>query len=450
MGLINTAINTASSVLKEQFRDYFYCDSLGAEVLVTRGHRRAAKSTGFKLFGGNANSSDTNIISNGSIVAVNEGQCMIIVDQGAIVECCAEAGEFLFDSSSEPSLLYGDLGEQIKKSWETFKKRMTFGGAVAREMRVYYFNTKDIIGNKYGTPSPVPFRVVDQNIGLDVDISVRCFGEYSFRIVDPILFYRNVCGNVAEQYTVGQISSQLRTELLTCLQPAFARLSEMGLRYSVLPGHTAELATVMNECLSDRWGGHYGIRIQEIGINAIKASEEDEKMLKELQKNAVFKDPTMAAAHLVSAQASAMQSAASNQNGSVMAFAGMNAASQTGGFTAASLYNAGQPAQIQPAAGWTCPSCKSTGNTGKYCSQCGQAKPAESGGPETRNYWVCSCGAKNQGKFCMECGLRKPAGQPQYKCDKCGWEPQDPTHPPKFCPQCGDPFDDGDVVNGKE
>ena len=447
MGLINTAKESASSVLKEQYRDYFYCDSLNNQVLMQRGHKRAAKSTGFRLFSGSSQTVDNNIISSGSIVAVNEGQCMIIVDQGAIVECCAEPGEFLFDASTEPSLFYGDLGEQIKKTWEAFKKRFTFGGVAAKDQRVYFFNTKDIVGNKYGTPNPVPFRVVDRNIGLDVDISVRCFGEYSFRIIDPILFYRNVCGNVTESYNTEQLSGQLRTELLTCLQPSFAKLSEMGLRYSVLPGHAADLAAVMNEFLSERWGGHYGIKIQEIGVSSIKASEEDENMLKELQKNAVFKDPTMAAAHLVGAQASAMQSAASNQSaGSYMAFAGMNAAAASGGMNASGLYQMGQSAK--PAAGgdtWVCPSCHAQGNTGKFCSQCGTARPS-SGQTDDSAYWTCSCGAKNKGKFCMECGKPKPADQLLYRCDKCGWEPADPHNPPKFCPQCGDPFNEGDIV----
>ena len=455
MGLISMASASAKNVIKEQFRDYFYCDAMSSQVLAQRGHKRPAKSQGFKLFSGGSQNADTNIISSGSIIAVNEGQCMLIVDQGAIVECSAQAGEFVFDSSTEPSLLYGDLGEQIKKTWEAFKKNFSFGGIAPKDQRIYFINTKDIVGNKYGTPSPVPFRVVDKNIGLDVDISVRCFGEYSFRIVDPILFYKNICGNVKETYTADQLSGQLRTELLTCLQPAFAKLSAMGLRYSVLPGHTADLATVMNEFLSDRWGGHYGIRIQEIGVNSIKASEEDEAMLKELQKNAVFKDPTMAAAHLVNAQASAMQSAASNQNaGSVMAFAGMNAAAANGGFNANSLYQMGSAAAQakteETPGSWTCTKCGASGNTGKYCAQCGAAKeqtPAPAAKENSKeDFWPCSCGTKNKGRFCTECGSPKPAGLPQYRCDKCGWEPEDPTHPPKFCPQCGDPFGDEDIV----
>ncbi len=318
------------------------------------------------------------------------------------------------------------------------------------DQRVYYFNTKELVGNKYGTPSPVPFRVVDRNVGLDVDISIRCFGEYSYRISNPLLFYTNICGNVTSEYTRDKIDGQLKTELLTALQPAFAKISDMGIRYSSLPGHTLEMAQALNEVLSSKWRDLRGLEIVSFGVSSVKASEEDEKMIKELQRNAAFRDPTMAAAHLVGAQAAAMQSAASNESaGPAMAFMGMNMAANAGGVNAQNLYQMGaqqqaaRPAQAAapaaPAANaWICPSCGASA-AGKFCPECGAKKPES-------NTWTCSCGAVNKGKFCAECGAKKPAGVPQYKCDKCGWEPEDPAHPPRFCPECGDPFDAGDIV----
>lgn len=440
MGILKVGISAASSVLADQWREYFYCPSLDADVLVKKGENRKSKR------GFNTKGSD-NLISNGSIIAINEGQCMIIVDQGTIVEVCAEAGEFVYDTSTEPSIFYGDLKESIVESFKQFGRRVSMGGDTGKDQRVYFFNTKEILGNKYGTANPVPFRVVDANIGLDIDISIRCHGEYSYRIVDPILFYKNVCGNVSGEYTRDRIDSQLKSELLTALQPAFAKISAMGIRYSSLPGHTAEMADALNEVLSDKWEGKYGIVISSFGVNSVKASEEDEKMIKELQRNATFRNANMAAAHLVGAQASAMQAAASNQNaGPMMAFAGMNMAQSAGGANIADLFGRGQQAQpqtseqVQPAKqaeGWTC-SCGAAGNTGKFCSECGSPRPVES------NFWTCSCGAQNKGRFCSECGQPKPAGVPLYRCDKCGWEPEDPAHPPKFCPECGDPFDDND------
>ena len=395
MGLIQAALVAGGNVLADQWRDYFYCDSLGNDVLVKKGQKRTGR-------GSSNTKGNDNIISNGSIIAVNEGQCMIIVEQGAIAEVCAEAGEFVFDTSAEPSIFYGDLGSTIAESFKTFVKRLGFGGDAANDQRVYYFNTKDIIGNKYGTPNPVPFRVVDKNIGLDVDIEIRCHGEYSYKVVDPILFYKNICGNVTNEYRKSEIESQLKSEMLTALQPAFAKISDLGIRYSSLPGHTVELADALNEVLSSKWGEKYGIRITTVGVNSVDASDEDEEMIKQAQKTAMYRDPGMAAATLVNAQAQAMQDAAKNTStGPMMAFAGMNMAQQAGGINAQNLYSMNQQAQAAPqmqaqsAAGWTC-SCGNV-NTGNFCSNCGQPKPQPAA-------WTCSCGASNTGNFCTNCG----------------------------------------------
>lgn len=336
MGLIKAALGAAGGVLADQWKEYFYCESIPADILAVKGQKRTSGRSS------NTKGSD-NIITNGSIIAVADGQCMLIVEQGKVVEVCAEPGEFTFDASTEPSIFSGDLGESIGQVFQTIGKRFTFGGEAPKDQRVYYFNTKELIGNKYGTASPVPFRVVDQRAGIDIDISIRCFGEYSYRVTNPLLFYTNVCGNVEAGYERSQIDSQLKTELLTALQPAFARISDMGIRYSALPGHTTELAQALNEELSAKWRDLRGLEIVSFGVSSVKASEEDEKMIKELQRNAAFMDPTRAAAHLVGAQASAMQSAAANPNtGPAMAFMGMNMAGQVGGMNTQNLYAMGQ------------------------------------------------------------------------------------------------------------
>ena len=436
MGLISAALGAAAGVLSDQWKEYFYCEALPNNVLAVKGRKRNS--------GLSSNRGSDNIISSGSVIAVADGQCMLIVEQGKIVDVCAEPGEYIYDSSTEPSIFSGKLGEGILNVFKLIGKRFTFGGEAPKDQRVYYFNTKEVTGNKYGTPSPVPFRVVDKNIGLDIDISVRCFGEYSFVLSNPLLFYTNVCGNVTEDYTRERLEGQMKSELLTALQPAFARISEMGIRYSALPGHTTELADALNEELSNKWRDLRGIEIASIGVSSIKASEEDEAMIKELQRNAALRNPNMAAAHLVGAQAAAMQSAASNTAaGPAMAFMGMNMAGQTGGANAAELFNMGQQAPAAPAAPaantWTCPSCGAAA-TGKFCPECGTKKPEAEG-------WTCpTCGAVNKGKFCGECGTKKPAGAIQYRCDKCGWEPEAGAKPPKFCPECGDPFDNNDIV----
>ncbi len=422
MGLIKAIKNAVSTATADQWREYFYCDALNNEILATKGKKRVSGK------GSNTKGED-NIISNGSVVAVNEGQCMMIVDQGKVVEFCAEAGEFVYDTSSEPSLFYGDFGESLGRTFEIIGRRFTFGGDTAKEQRVYFFNTKEIMGNKYGTASPVPFRVVDANIGLDIDITLRCNGEYSYRITDPLLFYKNVCGNITGNFTKDEIESQLKTELLTALQPAFARVSEMGVRYSSIPKHTTEMVGILNEELSAKWSELRGISMVSFGMNSIKAPEEDEAMIKELQRTAVYRNPNMAAASLVNAQADAMRAAASNTStGPMMAFAGMNMANMAGGMNANALFSMGQ----QQAAG--APQMQQGMNGGQAV-----------GNPGNGAGWVCSCGQVNKGRFCSECGQKKPAGEALYRCDKCGWEPEDPKNPPKFCPECGDPFNENDI-----
>lgn len=458
MGLIKAAKDAIGSMLADQWREYFYCDSLSNDILVVKGQKRVNS-------GRNSNKGSDNIITDGSIIAVNEGQCMIIVDQGQIVEFCADAGEFVYDNSTEPSLFSGELSETIMNTFKVVGKRFTFGGNTGKDQRVYYFNIKEIMSNLFGTAVPIPFRVVDANIGLDVDISIRCNGEYSFRICDPLLFYKNVCGNVSGRYEKAQMASQLKAELMSAMQPAFARISAMGVRYSAVPAHTAELTDFLNQELSDKWKELRGIEIVSMTIRGMNASEEDEQMIKDLQRTAVFRNPGMAAATLTTAQAEAMKAAASNTaTGPMMAFANMNMAAQAGGVQAGTLYQMagqgqqaptaaqmgfmptgqgaggagqGSSGQVQAVPGWTC-SCGKADNRGKFCMECGTKKPQDAG-------WTCSCGTVNQGKFCMECGSRKPAGAVAYRCDKCGWEPEDPTKPPKFCPECGDVFDDSDV-----
>lgn len=437
MGLLKAGVGALSGVLADSWRDYFYCESMDADTLVQKGEKKAG--------GRSSNKKGTdNIISNGSIINVNDGQCMMIVESGKVVELCAEPGEFVYDTGTEPSVFYGPLGENIKKSFSEIGKRFTFGGEPAKDQRVYYFNTKEIIGNKYGTPSPVPFRVVDTNIGLDVDIAIRCHGEYSYKITNPMLFYTNVCGNVEDTYVRETIDSQLKTELLTALQPAFARISDMGIRYSSLPAHTMEIGDALNNVLSSKWRDLRGIEIVVFGVSSVNASEEDEKMIKEIQRNAAFRNPTMAAAHMVGAQAQAMQDAAKNEGGmgAMGGFFGMNMAQNAGAGAAANLFAMGQQS-AQPAETavpgkptWNC-EC-GTHNSGKFCENCGKPQPSPAMG------WQCGCGTANTGKFCQNCGKPKPQGAPLYKCDKCGWTPEDPMNPPKFCPECGDVFDESD------
>ena len=422
MGLIKAAAGAAGGVLADQWKEFFTCEALPANVLAVKGQKKTTRRS-------SNTHGDENIITTGSRIAVADGQCMLIVEQGKVVEVCAEPGEFLYDTSTEPSIFSGKLGDGIGDVFRNIGKRFTFGGEAPKDQRVYYFNTKELVGNKYGTASPVPFRVVDQRAAIDIDVGIRCFGEYSYHIANPLLFYTNVCGNVSEDYDRSNLDSQLKTELLTALQPAFAKISEMGIRYSALPGHTVELADALNEALSAKWRDLRGIEVVSFGVSSVTANEEDEKMIKEMQRNAAFMDPTRAAAHLAGATGDAMKTAAANPNGAVGAFMGMGMAGGMAGAQMGTLYQQGAQQQAAPAApaaaGWTC-ACGQAGNTGKFCANCGKPAPAPA------NEWTCECGTKNTGKFCSNCGKPAPAGE--WTCE-CGTK-----NSGKFCSNCGKPF----------
>ena len=442
MGLIKAGIGALGGTLADQWREFFYCDAMDKEVLVVKGQKRVSGRSS------NTKGND-NIISNGSGIAVADGQCMMIVEQGKVVEVCAEPGEFTYDTSTEPSIFYGGLGKGIKDTFAAIGKRFTYGGDTGKDQRVYYFNIKEIMDNKFGTPNPVPFRVVDSKIGLDVDVSIRCSGVYSYMISDPLVFYSKVCGNVEREFTREEIESQLKTEFISALQPAFGKLSDLQIRPNQIVSHNKDLEDAMNIALSTKWGKLRGLKVVSIALGSVTLPPEDAEMIKQLQKAAVLQNPNMAAATLVNAQADAMKSAASNAAGAMTGFMGMGMAMNAGGTNAQNLFAMGQqqaqaapvaPQQApasSPADSWKC-SCGAVG-TGKFCTECGSPRPENNG-------WTCSCGTLNKGKFCQNCGAKKPEGAPLYRCDKCGWEPEDPAHPPKFCPECGDVFDEKDAV----
>jgi len=428
MGLIKAAIGAVGGTLADQWKEFFYCEALPKEVLMVKGEKVIGKRSSNKK-------GNDNIISNGSGLVVADGQCMIIVEQGKVVDICAEPGEYTYDSLSEPSIFTGPLGESIKNTFKTIGKRFSYGGDTGKDQRVYYINTKELVDNKFGTANPIPFRVVDNNIGLDIDVSVRCSGVYSYKIQDPILFYTNVAGNISDRYTRDEIDSQLKTEFISALQPAFAEISKLGVRPSALPGYAEQLSEAMNSVLSKKWGEIRGLKVVSIALNPITLPEEDAELIKQAQKTAIMRDPTMAAATLVNAQSEAMKAAASNDAGAMTGFMGLGMAQQAGGMNAQNLFAMGQqqqqkasPAQQAPQGGWVC-SCGAQ-NKGKFCSNCGNPQPTPAGS------WKCSCGEENSGKFCSNCG--KPA--PSTKCANCGYEPEDTKKLPKFCPECGKPF----------
>ncbi len=423
MGLLKAGIGAVTGVLADQWKEYFYCEAIDNDILVVKGQKRTSgRSSNTK--------GEDNIISNGSGIAVADGQCMIIVEQGKIVEVCAEPGLFTYNNSTEPSIFSGNLGESILETFKKIGKRFTYGGDTGNDQRVYYFNTKEILDNKFGTPNPIMFRVVDARINLDIDVSLRCNGVYSYRIANPLLFYTNVCGNVSAAYSRSEIDNTLKTEFISHLQPALARLSDLGLRPNQIISHNKEIESAMNDELSDEWGNLRGIDIVSVAFGSVTLPEEDQELIKNAQRAAMYRDPGMAAASRIDAENEAMKNAASNAGGAAIGFMGMSMAQNAGGGVSSiqmAQQIADQQRAQQPDNSWTCPKCGKTA-TGNFCPECGEKKPAPAG------EWVCpKCGKSNSGKFCSECGEKKPAPEGEWTCPKCG-----NVNTGKFCAECGE------------
>jgi len=410
MGLIKAVLSAGSTTLADQWKEFFICEAIPNDTLLVKGEKRTSKKSS------NTKGSD-NIITNGSVISVADGQCMIIVDQGKIVEVCAEPGAFTWDASTEPSIFTGNLGDSIKESFKTWGKRITFGGDTGHDQRIYYVNTKEILDNKFGTTNAIPFRVVDSKIGLDIDVSIRCNGIYSFRITDPVVFYSNITGNVSDEYKMSDIAGQLKTEFVDGLQPAVAKLSDLEIRPNQIPGHVEELKTGINEALKERWGAKRGMAVENISMNPITLSDEDQELIKNAQRTAMYKDPTMAAAKMVDAQSEAMVTAAGNQAGAMTGFLGMGMAMNAGGANnAQALFEMGQQQQAQ--------------------AQAANAQAQAGAATATAGSWTCSCGTVNTGNFCTNCGGKKPEVSAPAFCPNCG-NKLDPQNPAKFCPNCG-------------
>lgn len=474
MGLIKLVMDTAGGVISDQFLEFFYCDTIDNDTLMVKG-------TKVQTSRGQNNKATDNIISNGSKIVINEGQCMMIVDNGAIVEVSAEPGEYVFHNNTEPSIFAGKFGESIIASFKQFGRRFTYGGETGHDQRVYYFNTKIITDNKYGTASPIPFRVIDKNISLDMEIGIRSHGEFSYTLSDPIIFYKKLAGNVKDRYDKADLNKQLTAELIHAFQPAFTRVADQGVRYYQLTGNVDVISKETKKEL-ENWKEDYGVELDKLTLRSATASEEDQNMIKELQKNAVFRSADMAAAHLVSAQADAMKAAASNTStGPMMAFAGMNMANAAGGANTTALYGMAQQQQMQnqqyggyqqgmpqqgyqqgmPQQGYQQGMPQQGYQQGmpqQGYQQQGQAQPEQAGGfvgqvggqqgvsAAADADWVCGCGQHNTTKFCSNCGSKKPEAAGGFKCDKCGWTPAPGAAAPKFCPDCGDIFDENDKI----
>ena len=362
MGLIRVATDATLSTMTDTWKYYFACDALDNDTLVLKGIKKGSKSF-FKK------SVEDNYITDGSGIVVADGQCMLIVDDGVVSEVCIEPGLYTFDSHSATSFFDNSFKEGLNDTFDEIVSRFGSAGISRKDSRIYYFNTKEILGNKFATSTPIPFRIIDKNIGLDVDISIRCNGEYSFKIINPLLFYKNVCGDDVDNYNKETLIIQMKTEFLNALQLSLAKIVMDDVRYSEVPLHIRELCDVLHEKLSSKWVANRGIKIISLAINSLTLANEGEDMVKNLQKNKVFTDTNMAAVNLASAQTDVVRDAAKNTNGAMVGFTGVGMTNILDGNNDANLFIANKNNQ---ASGLFCPKCCASVSSGDmFCAKCG-------------------------------------------------------------------------------
>ncbi|MCI8361172.1 MAG: virion core protein [Clostridiales bacterium] len=436
MGLIKALTSAIGGSLADQWLEVIEPDEMSDATVFTSGVpvRRDDKR-------GSNRKGTENTVSNGSVIHVYPNQFMMLVDGGKIVDYTAEEGYYTVNNSSLPSLFNGQFGETLKDSFS----RIKFGGVTPTAQRVFYINLQEIKGIKFGTRNPVNYFDNFYN----AELFLRAHGTYSIKVQDPIKFYAEVIPRNKDRVDINQINEQYLAEFLEALQSAINQMSADGIRISYVASKGRELSRYMSTILDEDWNRMRGFLIEAVGIASISYDEESQKLINMRNQGAMLGDPNVREGYVQGAVARGMEAAGSNAGGSMAGFMGMGVGMNAGGgfvgaasaANQAQMQQQSQPAAAQPAAdpaagGWTC-ACGAD-NRGKFCAQCGKPRPENKG-------WTCACGRENTGNFCSECGKPRPR---KIKCDKCGYtcDPSEGGSVPKFCPECGDPINEADLL----
>ncbi len=378
MGLIKALTGATSSSLGDQFKEFVNCPTIDRNVLIQRGIITHGK--------GNTNPSD-GIISNGSTIVVPQGMAMMIIENGEIKEFTADAGTFYFDTSSEPSIFTGGLGKGIVDTFKTIGKRFTYGGQTAKDQRVYYVNLLTITGNKFGSPQPK--KITDEKYGM---LEVTFFGEYAFKVVDPILLVNSVIGaNPQDTITYEEIiGSQLQSKFVEKLTQAISVVMRKNkVSFGDIGLYNGDISDEMNVCLDESWKQKYGLEVTDVALGDINLTDDSMKKVNKIDEATIFSNKNLQSGLMASASADALRNASSNENGSMMGFMGMNMASSAAG-NMMGVANEGsnvegyKPETNQPEIGTifnnkseevkaskkNCPKCNNE-VTDQYCSKCG-------------------------------------------------------------------------------
>lgn len=418
MGIIRATMSAIGGGLADQWQEVIEAGDMSDTTVFKKGEA---------VRGGDRRNSNrkgnTDVISNGSVIHVYPNQFMMLVDGGKVVDFTAEEGYYKVDNSCAPSLFAGQFGDALR---DTFS-RVKFGGVPSYSQKVFFINTQEIKGIKFGTRAPVNYFDSFYNS----ELFLRAHGTYSIKITDPLKFYAEVVSKSAEKVDINDINEQYLSEFLDALQSAINRMSADNIRISHVTGKSRELSQYMANELDAEWKANRGFEVLSVGIASISYDDESKELINMRNKGAMLGDPTVREGYVQGSIARGMEAAGSNPNGSAAAFMGMGVGMNAGGsfMAAASASNQAQMNRAQtetPADGWTC-KCGKT-NSGKFCSDCGAPKPAAIEG------WTCKCGKQNSGKFCSECGSPRPASD--WFCPDCGTKNNG-----KFCSNCGKKHD---------
>ena len=360
MGIIKASLSALSGAAGDQWKEVFACGQMDAETLIRRADRLTGQNSG--------NQGSKNVITEGSVIIVGEGECAIVTENGKIIGIYDQPGEQIFGSETSSGFFTGGMRAFSKD----VKRRIAFGGDAPYFQRVFYINTKELVGSSFSVDN-VPFRFRDERAGIDIDGSIGCSVTYSFRIVDPECYYKKYARASVDK-SRGHLVKQMNSELKTALGPALNSLLQNGVRPSELPEQIDALRDKLAQAVNQEWRVGRGIETCSIAIASLRVT--DGKLVQTAQRDAAFLDPTRAAAHLAGSMGNALGAAAENPAGAAsVAVMGGQYASR----------------------GWKC-SCGCT-NDGKFCFNCGTSRPVR---------WLCGCGSENSGKFCENCGQKKP------------------------------------------
>ena len=394
MGLIKSAIGAIGGTLHDQWKDVISCENMENDILMKK------------------ITTDSGIISKNSIIRVMPGQCAIIVQNGKVLDGSAEEGDYTFNESTTPSFFGGDFGEVFKEMW----KRFSFGGVASDSQAVYFFNTKEIIDNKFGTATPIPFQdwshpVPNQMTGgiIPLAVKVKCYGKFSFKISDPSKFMNEIAGT-ADIYKKEQVIEQLRTEIISTFQNI---LNELGTeKYKVpvleLPSQTDEIKEMMDERVYDKSLRDRGLTIITFLIESVSLDEKSEDYINNYILSANDK---MQQGTLTGAYAEAVKNAANNSNGSANGFMGIGMMNMASGGAFGAVTN----------------------NQNSTSKDNENSNVQNNSSMKETKEWICpNCGKENKGKFCLRCGT---PNNKEKRCPKCGEPIQEEA---AFCPECGE------------